>query len=357
MGPERLSSQETAAPPRAERRTIPWSYGDDRITAMAVDPARLYCYWEVSDQAIARARGGLRAGGADAWLNLRVYDITGRLFDGSNAHSHFDRGVGRADREHFFDIDKPGSEAVVELGMQSRAGAFVPMARSGRVGFPRREPVAWVEPEWMTVRAHTGEVVHESNARVGHDAAGHGHGGHGDGYGVPEPSDHWFEWVESDDRVPVWRTHLSWEELIQSDPQLGERSGWEALLRRHRPPARFPRKRCPVPACGFGACRSSYPLTKAPSRRHIGRAASGETAEGYRAHAPCGARGPTRCLRSRRCRGRARLSRWRAERGRGGRAARATRPASRWRRGVRAWWGRRRGASVRPSRAACRPRR
>src|SRR5690349_7335289 len=37
-------------------KDIPWGYGTDRITAMPVDPLRLYAYWEVTDAAIATAR-------------------------------------------------------------------------------------------------------------------------------------------------------------------------------------------------------------------------------------------------------------------------------------------------------------
>src|SRR5690242_16150392 len=69
-----------ARPPRLEH--IPWGYGQDRVTAMAVDPDRLYAYWEVTDPAIERARRGLGHGGKDAWLCLRIYDISGRIFDG-----------------------------------------------------------------------------------------------------------------------------------------------------------------------------------------------------------------------------------------------------------------------------------
>ena len=61
---------------------------------MPVDPDRLCVYWEVTDDGIARARAGLGAGGPGAWLALRVYDVTGRIFDGTNAHSYFDHNAG-----------------------------------------------------------------------------------------------------------------------------------------------------------------------------------------------------------------------------------------------------------------------
>lgn len=141
---------------KLEPQHIPWGYGSDRVTAMAVDPRRLFVYWEVTDAAIAEARKGLGAAGADAWLNLRVYDITGRLFDGTNAHSYFDEGVDREVRQWFFEIGKPQSTACVELGLKSPEGYFVRITRSGRVDFPRELPDAGGPVEWLTVRTATG---------------------------------------------------------------------------------------------------------------------------------------------------------------------------------------------------------
>jgi len=55
-------------------RHIPWGYGQERVTAMVVDPDRMFVYWEVTDDAISRGRRELGRGGAGAWLNVRVYD-------------------------------------------------------------------------------------------------------------------------------------------------------------------------------------------------------------------------------------------------------------------------------------------
>jgi hypothetical protein len=153
--------------PAEAPRAIPWGYAKDRVTAMPVDPERLYVYWEVLEESIARARHQLDQSGAagqDAWLNVRLYDTTGRIFDGSNAHGTIDQGVDRSARQWFFDIGRPTSELIAEIGLLSRQGTFVKIARSGRVEFPRREPVAWSEPEWMTVRVSTGHVE-RANAR------------------------------------------------------------------------------------------------------------------------------------------------------------------------------------------------
>lgn len=145
---------------QASPETIPWSYNYDRVTGMAVDPERLFVYWEVTDEAIERVRPSLGGGGKHAWLNLRVYDTTDRIFDGTNAHSYFDHKVERGDRHWFFQIGKPSSSAFVDIGLKSPEGYFVKIVRSGRVEFPRREPAPWGEPEWLSVRSLMGPVEH-----------------------------------------------------------------------------------------------------------------------------------------------------------------------------------------------------
>jgi uncharacterized protein len=178
---------------------IPWGYGYDRVTAMVIDPERLFVYWEVTDDAVEAARAGLGAAGANAWLNLRVYDISGRLFDGTNAHSYFDHRIERHDRQWFFAINKPTSSACVEVGLKSEEGYFAKVVRSGRAEFPRREPMPGGAVEWLTVRA-TGEIQghHHGGApgngtEAGGQAAAGAPGG-GPGPGGETPS--WGDWTE-----------------------------------------------------------------------------------------------------------------------------------------------------------------
>jgi hypothetical protein len=152
---------EVREPGKAETpTTIPWSYGYDRVTGMAVDPDRLFVYWEVTDDAIERAREVLGSGGKGAWLNLRIYDTTDRIFDGTNAHSYFDHRVDRGDRHWFFQIGKPSSSAFVDIGLKSSEGYFAKIVRSGRVEFSRREPTDWGEAEWLSVRSMMGPIEH-----------------------------------------------------------------------------------------------------------------------------------------------------------------------------------------------------
>lgn len=166
-------------------RQIPWGYGRDRLTATAVDPDRLFIYWEVRDEALDAGRERLGPAGARASLVLRVYDTSGRIFDGDNAHSYFDQDVQRGDRQWFCSVSKPGSSAHIELGLRTPDGRFLKLIRSGRVDFPRRDPASWHAPEWMRVVAHTGDIVGRETA---HSHAGGA--GTGTGTGAPPGAEH-----------------------------------------------------------------------------------------------------------------------------------------------------------------------
>ncbi len=136
---------------REKTQTIPWGYGRDRVTAMAVDPDSLFIYWEVTDDSLAAARERL-ARSESGQLVLRVHDVTDLLFDGSNAHHSFDLAIGRADRQRFHHIGRPTSSVIVELGLVGDDGRFAAIARSHRVDFPRRDPAPSGPVDWLTVR-------------------------------------------------------------------------------------------------------------------------------------------------------------------------------------------------------------
>jgi hypothetical protein len=142
-------------PPALVPRQIPWGYGRDRVTAIAVDPLQLFVYWELKDETLEHARAQI---GGDAAVVLRVFDTSGRIFDGTNAHSSFDQDVHRNDRQWFCTVGKPGSSAHVEMGLRARDGRFLRLVRSGRVDFPRNSPASGQPLEWMRVVPQSGQI-------------------------------------------------------------------------------------------------------------------------------------------------------------------------------------------------------
>jgi hypothetical protein len=137
--------------PQLDSATVPWGYGQDLIKALVRSPDSLYLYWEITDLAIDAARKRLGQAGERGWCNLRVYDTTGRDFDGTNANHYFDIPVDRGARERFLMIHRPTSVVHVEIGIMSHEGYFQPIARSGRAEFPRKSPSPHSGVEWMTV--------------------------------------------------------------------------------------------------------------------------------------------------------------------------------------------------------------
>ena len=85
---QHVAAPDDARPPHAPGRT-----GADPLGIRSrpchrhgrLSRTALVC-WEVTDDAIERARRDLGPGRPDAWLCLRVYDVTDRIFDGTNAH-------------------------------------------------------------------------------------------------------------------------------------------------------------------------------------------------------------------------------------------------------------------------------
>jgi len=142
---------DVGAPPQLESAPIPWGYGKDRIAALVRNPDHLYLYWEMTDEGIFAARGRLGPAGEHAWCNLRVYDTTGRDFDGTNANHYFDIRVERDQREYYLPVQRPSSTAYIEIGLKSHEGYFQPVARSGRAEFPRMSPSPNTSIAWMTV--------------------------------------------------------------------------------------------------------------------------------------------------------------------------------------------------------------
>ncbi|MEI7892445.1 MAG: DUF4912 domain-containing protein, partial [Myxococcales bacterium] len=154
-----------APDPLTEAGDIPWSYAENRMTALVRDPDSMYLYWEITEDGLHEARSRLGAGAESSWCNLRVYDTTGRAFDGTNANDYFDIRVDRLDRHYFLMLHRPTSAHHVEVGMRSPEGFFQPVARSGRADFPRKNPSLNGTLEWLTVAtegAHPAAAPYES---------------------------------------------------------------------------------------------------------------------------------------------------------------------------------------------------
>ncbi|HHW15451.1 MAG TPA: DUF4912 domain-containing protein [Firmicutes bacterium] len=130
---------------------LPEGYGDDRVVIMPRDPQWIFAYWEISDglrQAVARLHG------PQVWehgrLVLRVYDVTGLRFDGTNAHRSWDVEVGAA-RNWYVHVGVPERDYCLDLGLSLPDGRFILLARSNTVRTPADGFSALTDAEWLTL--------------------------------------------------------------------------------------------------------------------------------------------------------------------------------------------------------------
>lgn len=87
----------------------------------------LFVSWEIVPSSIA---------GMDGEITLRIYDVTGLVFTGINAHRFVDLTVADRVGSDFFALNMPGREVIIELGIVSGETRMHTIMRSKRIVFP-----------------------------------------------------------------------------------------------------------------------------------------------------------------------------------------------------------------------------
>ena len=105
--------------------TLPLEYGENSITLITVNPQRVFAFWEVRDDTLNIFQGT---------LTIRQYDTTD--IDYGDAKNYVDREVSERAGALYLDVD-PAKDYVADIGILSREGLFVTIARSHKVSTPR----------------------------------------------------------------------------------------------------------------------------------------------------------------------------------------------------------------------------
>lgn len=127
---------------------LPQGYGEEKIALMTRDPFVAFAYWEATPARIEREKAWL---GWDSKLCVRMYDITGVLFDGRNALGYFDQEVFERCGDWYFDLGRPSHSFCADLGLLSPDGKFLTLARSNYITMPRNGVSEVIDEEWMLV--------------------------------------------------------------------------------------------------------------------------------------------------------------------------------------------------------------
>ncbi len=107
------------------------------VSLTEVGPYAMYAHWDLPDAVLAGTRARLGEEARDAVLTLRFYDVTGIVFDGSNANHTFDIDLDAAARSRYVDVWSPDRGYLADLGLRTPDGRFRAIARSGTVHVPR----------------------------------------------------------------------------------------------------------------------------------------------------------------------------------------------------------------------------
>ena len=131
------------------KEELPSHYGETKVVLLVRDPYWLYSYWEIAPQRLDQAKGELGRQGEGCKNILRVYDITGQQFNGTNANSFFDLEINGADN-WYIKVGHPDRSYCVDLGLLTPGGTFYLLARSNQVTTPRDTPSELVAEEWWS---------------------------------------------------------------------------------------------------------------------------------------------------------------------------------------------------------------
>jgi len=138
--PEELQGVDESLP------DLPESYGDNRIVLLPRDLAWLFTYWDLAGEYKEAARS---AGGSV--LALRLYDVTGIDFDGTNARAMVEHECAEWARSWYLPTPAPDRDYVVEIGYRG-ADQWFPLARSNKVSVPSGQPSTWIKDDFITIR-------------------------------------------------------------------------------------------------------------------------------------------------------------------------------------------------------------
>lgn len=156
------------AAPQNEEEKIPDRYNDNRVVLMVRDPYWCYTYWEISDSLLENKRKEMREEWGDYSLILRVYDVTGVEFDGTNSYKFQDIRVNSNAGNWYINVWEPGRDYMVEIGYRSHDGHFIAIIRSNRVSSPPVTVSELGDEEWMDMNANSEELFRLSaGGRIG----------------------------------------------------------------------------------------------------------------------------------------------------------------------------------------------
>lgn len=143
------------------RADVPDSYNETYMRAMPRDPEWLFVYWEITGQTrdSLKSRMG-EAAFASAKKLLRLCDVTGINYDGTNARSYVDIEINEFASNWYIRVPESARTYIVECGFLTPEGKFLLAVRSNVVKAPQSGPSSVRDKDWTA--AATDELLRMS---------------------------------------------------------------------------------------------------------------------------------------------------------------------------------------------------
>lgn len=125
---------------------VPDRYEKDHLHLMVKDAHSLYVYWEVSNRRRWLVSQHFECDYGVMPKVLRIYDVTGTYFNGSNAHSWWDIATTPEAGNWYIHGLSADRTYVADLGTYTLEQEFIPLLRSNCAATPKDTEAAWGEP-------------------------------------------------------------------------------------------------------------------------------------------------------------------------------------------------------------------
>lgn len=157
---EKYQPRETPAVPLPPARKavfvdsleLPSNYNTTNITLIARDPHWLYAYWEIASSSFEDIKKKIGNEFERSSLVLRMYDVTYKIFDGTNANCWFDIDVGFGTRNWYINVWNDNVTYCCDIGIRTPDGKFFTLSRSNPAATPRSGSSNRGDIVWMDVK-------------------------------------------------------------------------------------------------------------------------------------------------------------------------------------------------------------
>lgn len=162
---ERKQEEDVEQPPVQTHNinwVMPYEFDEDTLFAMVQSPTNVYVYWSISSMKRKMVEHHFRTSWSDLPKRMKIYDVTGIIFQGHNAHRNFEIELPEMTNNWFVQHLEPDRTYVFDVGTKTFDGSFFTVLRSNPVETPRdhsnedraHSVLNWKngnvsEPEWM----------------------------------------------------------------------------------------------------------------------------------------------------------------------------------------------------------------